>query len=468
VQPNDPIRPTGGRRSGRAGVLLLLVVAGCARSPAGPPAAAPEKPKVEGDLARTTISSAARKSLRVRSAPARKEPVQVRVSLTGWVMAPPGNEVTVTAPVAGYVHDPGRHGKSGKGSGLPVPGLPVRQGQELLTLEPVLSPVEQIQMAALRRGVEGELAKAKENVTVAEAELKRVRDLNKQGLRGQQEVEQAHARLTHAKEDLAAAEDKLKLFAESSPGEKETRLRPMTIRAPRAGTVLMVQASPGQYVSAAAPLVTIADLSRPWVRVPVPESDLAHVDREHPVTVVLKSTALGEGPGKPLRFDAKPVAIVPLVDPARHTADLVYELTPYPRSDVAREAAGVVGAAAGTPAVPPPARPALFAKDQMLTVEVPLGERREETVVPYSAVVFDAYAGTWIYIDHTKKGATECAYERRRVELGPAIGDDVVIRPGTKPGERVVVAGAAALFSREFHKPPVAAGSKPEVVDDDD
>ena len=111
--------------------------------------------------------------------------------------------------------------------------------------------------------------------------------------------------------------------------------------------------------------------------------------------------------------------------------------------------------------------PAL-AKDQMVTVYVPLGTARKECVVPYSAVVFDAYGGAWIYLDKTAKEAETHLYERRRVELGPAVKEGIVVRPALGPQEKIVVEGAAALFSREFHKPPVGAGAAKSEVDDDD
>src|SRR5262249_4146442 len=52
-----------------------------------------------------------------------------------------------------------------------------------------------------------------------------------------------------------------------------------------AGTVLIVHVSPGQYVPLAAPLVTVADLSQLWVRVPVPEQELPHVARGLPASL---------------------------------------------------------------------------------------------------------------------------------------------------------------------------------------
>src|SRR5205807_4822713 len=102
-------------------LLFLLIQAGC-QPPAGSSKyAAPkpaEKAHVESDLTRTTLADDEVASLRVRTEPVREEEVQERLPFTGWVMVKQGNEVTVTAPVAGYVIDPGKDGA------LPVAGLP--------------------------------------------------------------------------------------------------------------------------------------------------------------------------------------------------------------------------------------------------------------------------------------------------------------------------------------------------------
>jgi hypothetical protein len=115
----------------------------------------------------------------------------------------------------------------------------------------------------------------------------------------------------------------------------------------------------------------------------------------------------------------------------------------------------------------------------MVTVLVPLngGKLENELVVPYEAVVFDAYGSAWIYFELTPAGATQHLYERRRVELGPNVTlperayegtrDGVVVRLSERSSEKVVTAGASALFSREFHKPPVAADAASTVDDDD-
>jgi RND family efflux transporter MFP subunit len=401
-------------------MCLAGLAAGCSRSTPAPPAAA-EKPRVESELARTTLSATAVQKQGIQSAPVTIKHVQEHLPLTGWVMVRQGNEVTLTAPVAGYVREAGAR--------LPIIGQDIATDQAVLAIEPVLSPIEQIQFATLKRGVENELAKARESLAAAESELNRVLELAKQGLRGQQDVEQARVRHQHAKEDLAAAQDKRKLFGEA--GAELTRLNPIVLRAPRDGKVLTLLVSPGQYVPAAAPLISIADLSQLWVRVPVPEHYLPQLDRARPVKIILKAAGENGAPGKPVgpSYEGTPLNIVPQVDTVRHTADMIYDLA-RPR---------------GAP---------LLAKDQMLTVFVPLGRQSEETVVPYDAIIFDAYAGTWVYVDHTPENAKIHVYERRRVELGATVDDGIIVRPKFKAGERVVTRGAAAIFSREFHVPP--------------
>jgi multidrug efflux pump subunit AcrA (membrane-fusion protein) len=95
-----------------------------------------------------------------------------------------------------------------------------------------------------------------------------------------------------------------------------------------------------------------------------------------------------------------------------------------------------------------------WAKDQMVDVLVPLGGKRQESVVPYTAVVYDSYGGSWVYLDRSKDGDKKHVFERRRVEVGATVDGGVVIGAGAQKGDRVVVEGVGVLFSREFHRPP--------------
>jgi RND family efflux transporter MFP subunit len=396
--------------------LAMTLGAGCGPStPSVVTSVTVEKPRSESSLAFITISKKAYASLGIQTTKAAARPVQERLALTGWIMARPGHEVTVTAPAAGYVR--------ALNDRAPIAGARVTPGQELLTIEPVLAPVEQIQLAALKRAVESEFAKAKTTLQSATTEHQRVRDLHAQNLRSLQDLENAQKQLEHAREDHAAAQDKLKLFAPA----------PIPLRAPRAGAVLALHASPGQYVAAAAPVVTVIDLEAPCIRVPVPEFDLPHVSPQQSVSVTWKHALLERGAG-PAWMTARPMGRVAQVDSERRTADFWYEL----------EANKNMSAV----------------KDQMVTVHVPTGKEQHATVVAYAALVFDASGQAWVYLERTADADKEHRFERRRVDLGAAVDNGIVVRAGVDDGAHVVTSGAAALFSREFHKAP--------VKDDDD
>src|SRR5262245_776862 len=199
---------------------------------------------------------------------------------------------------------------------------------------------------------------------MSQSEFDRIQGLKEQGLRGQQDLEQARARLKHAEEDEKAARFNLTLFGEDEKGGP-ARPQPIPITAPQSGSTLQVPVTPGQYVSASAPLVSIADMSELWVRVPVPEADLPRVALKQPAVLVL--TPSGSGAAKTVAPAVPPlpfIALVPQVDRTRHTADLLYRLPPDAQKH------------------------GLVAKDQLVNIEVPLievplGESRDEVRVPY-------------------------------------------------------------------------------------
>jgi multidrug efflux pump subunit AcrA (membrane-fusion protein) len=424
--------------------VCLALIVGCNRppspsnpSPSPAPASTPEKPKIESELPKTTLPIKSAKSLGIGTTPARVRPVQDTLRLTGVIVPPAGYESTITAPLAGIVKLP-------SGGSFPIPGRPIAEGQVLFMLEPVLGPAETVQILILKQTVENEKLKAQESETVAKREYDRQVDLRKSNLSNPQALDQAHRAWIHAQEDVKTANAKLDLFAD----------HPREIRAPRSGTLMNILVTPGQTVAAAAPLATVTDLSKLWLRVAIPESDLNRINRQQSISVELKPTgASGTTLSKHL-VDASFVAIVPQVDPIKHTADLFYELAPAPIDrTLLQEFTSLepvrwcgVRAHGSTP---------FFARDQMFTVAVPLDEKKNECVVPVSSVLYDAYGGTWIYVEQSASDKSAFTYERRRVELGAVLSDGVVVRPPCKDGERVVSVGAGALFSREFFKVPI-------------
>ncbi len=390
-------------------LLLLASVVGCNNSPTKPAPAA-EKPKVESELAFTNLSKAAYVRLDIQTQKLMVAEEQERLALTGWIMAKPGHEVTMTAPTAGYVHF--------KSQKAPIAGKPVEKKQELLELEPVHSPVEKIQIAALERSIKSDLVKAQTTLVNAEREFKRIAELFKQNLKSKQEYEQAEKAIDHAKEEIAGATEKLTFF--------KTPAIPMF--APQAGTILTLHVGPGQYVPASAPLLTIIDLDPVWLRVPVPEIDLPRVNLDANVEILLRVVDK-DGKEKQVFPLAKPRGRVAQVDPLKHTAELWYELEK--NTDTLR-----------------------LVKDQMVPVKIPVGPKEKRPVIPYSAVVFDAHGHSWIYLERPAKDDKH-RFERRPIELITAVKDGLMIRSDLKDGDLIVTKGAAILFSRDFHKTPV-------------
>lgn len=391
-------------------IFVALTMTGCWDSPARPGASSPEKKKDEGVLAFTDLTKKAYEKLEIKVEKMVLKEVRARRALTGWVMAKPGKEVTLTAPTAGYVRFLTGHAL--------IAGDPVAPKDELLQLDPVLNPVEKIQVAALKRSTEAEFVKAQTTLKNAETEYQRAVELK--AIRSKQEFEQAKKALDFAEEELKAAKDKLTYFQTQS----------ITLKAPQAGVILQLHVGPGQYVSTSAPLVTIIDLRPVWVRVPVPEFDFEAADSESHVDVTFKNANHGRA-DNPLSFKGRLVARVPQIDPIKHTGDMWYELEESKASK-------------------------RFMKDQMVTVQVPIGPKEKAPVVPTSAVIYDTHGHAWIYLEVTKDGDVRHRFERRPVEVVAGIENRLLmLRTTMADGERVVTNGAAVLFSRDFHKTPV-------------
>jgi RND family efflux transporter MFP subunit len=265
-------------------------------------------------------------------------------------------------------------------------------------------------------------------LTNAEIEYKRAVELKE--IKTKQEFEQAKKALDFAQEEFKAAKDKLTFFETQS----------ITLKAPLSGVILQLHVGPGQYVQTSAPLVTIIDLQPVWIRVPVSEYDYEIVDTTSKVEVAYKNANHGRT-DKPATFTAKLAARVPLVDPIKHTGDLWYELEGVKDTD-------------------------RFVKDQMVTVKVPLrsqlAKAEKASVVPVSAVIYDAKGHGWIYLEITKDGDAKHRFERRPVEVTGSTDEGLILRSNLSAGDRVVTSGAAVLFSRDFHKTPVKIDGEDE------
>ena len=78
-------------------------------------------------------------------------------------------------------------------------------------------------------------------------------------------------------------------------------------------------------------------------------------------------------------------------------------------------------------------------------VSLPQKTSGDNVVIPFPAVVYDMYGGSWVYVKQSS-----LTYTRRRVEIRHVIDGNAIITRGMIAGEEVVTAGVAELYGTEF------------------
>jgi HlyD family secretion protein len=159
------------------------------------------------------------------------------------------------------------------------------------------------QLALLKAGTRAEdvrattaqLAAAREVEALLGRSLARQQDLVKQGAVGAAAVDDLSAQLSRAQGERQALEEKLRAqrsgarsqeieaaaarasAARAALAAEDQRLARYALAAPRAGVILEVHAEPGEMVAAGTPVVTLGDVTHPFVDVFVPQDKLAGV-----------------------------------------------------------------------------------------------------------------------------------------------------------------------------------------------
>ncbi len=362
------------------------------------PAATVKNAVAESQLATVILSEDAVRRLGITTAPVERRAVVGVRAVGGETIAPPGLAVPVSAPVAGTVGSP-------PGGALPAVGARVTQGMALATFTP-LAPSGDL----VRSREEATAARARADVAAAEAI--RVEALHRDGLVSTRALELAMAERTASTAAVLAAE--ARLASGGGVAGEQPGLDPLVLRSPLPGVVSEVHVGANQSVVAGAPLFLLLSADRVWVRVPVYAGDVATIDRRATARVVpLGSTTTASG------YPARPVAGPPTADPRSASVDLYYEL--------------------GNPG-------GRFRPGERVTVELPLSAVGGPTlVVPWSAIVYDANGGAWVY-----RQTDPVTFTRARVAVRGIRGDWALLDQGPEPGTRIVSIGAAELFGTEF------------------
>jgi cobalt-zinc-cadmium efflux system membrane fusion protein len=300
------------------------------------------------------------------------------------VEAVPGGEAVVAAPA---------DGRLAPGSVLDI-GTRVTAGQVLGRFEPRLTAIED--RATLVR----EVAEGKAALEAAQVERDRAERLLAERAVPARRVEEARRALDVAQARLQAAETRLEQRDQTlSRGGAGNAF---TLRSPIAGRIVEIKATPGANFEEGAELFRIVRTDRVTLEASVTASDATRAKNITAVEI--------EVPGEPnpVPVTLKRINNPGVIDPQSRALPLHIEIDNPGGQLLVGQAGTAVLYTAATHEMPVIPRTAVLTESGRPTVFVQLGGE---------------------------------SFEKRRIEVGPRDGDQVGIRSGLKPGERVVTRG---------------------------
>ncbi len=201
---------------------------------------------------------------------------------------------------------------------------------------------------------------------------------------------------------IEAAQARLKLLNAGSKAQRQD-----AIRAPQSGVVTELMVRQGAQVTPGMPLMKLADLSKVWIVVEVPEAQAAWVEAGKPAEARIKGL-----PGKV--FEGKVDYVYPVLDTATRTlrARLAFDN---------RDGA---------------LKPGMYAE-----VTVFGGAKQEATLVPSEAVIRTGRRSVVLVAEG------EGRFRPVEVTLGAERNDEIVVLEGLQPGQQVVLSGQFLIDS---------------------
>lgn len=289
-------------------------------------------------------------------------------------------------------------------------GSIVEPGALLLTLD---DTTERADLAAAEAGVR--VAEAAREVTKARAalaqlELTRLRSAADASAASRVELDRAESEARRAEADSERAQAEVDL-AEARVQQIRSRLEKMVLRAPFRGRAGLRNIHEGQFLAEGSSIVSLAEVGdRIHLDFAIPQEYIAQVARG--TSVMAKGEAFGE---EPVRIEV--VAVDAAVN--NSTRNVRVRAIVDNRDDRLR--------------------PGMFVQ-----IQVPVGPPVEVLVVPATAVRRTPYADQVFVLENAEIPHMKRA-RQRFVRLGPAIGDEIVVREGLVEGERVASSGAFKL-----------------------
>ncbi len=264
-----------------------------------------------------------------------------------------------------------------------------------------LAMIDSVQMGEAR----AEYRRAQSELKLAESAFQRADSLFKEQVVPQRQWLEAKSFYERAQASAEAATGRLRMLG----GLPDTGESNFVVAAPFAGTVIEKKAVLGELAKSDDSLFTIADLSAVWIEANVAEKDLAKLAVGAIATVTVSAFPNDV-------FKGRVSYIASVIDRQTRTVKARIEV---------------------------PNRDGKLRLDMFAKAAVEYAEPHSALVLPQEAVVL--LQGTpVVYV------ATVDGFEPRPVELGERLTGRIVIASGIKAGEKIVIAGAYALKSRQL------------------
>lgn len=210
--------------------------------------------------------------------------------------------------------------------------------------------------------------------------------------------------------DLASAQYK---SAEAAVGQAQASIDRKTIRAPFAGVTGIRQVNLGQYVNSGDAIVPLQAMDAVFMNFSVPQQDISALKLGSSVDATVEGSKDGA-------FHGKVTAIDPVVNDATRNVSVQATF-----SNLHGEL-----------------KPGMYA-----TVSVVVGEGQPIVSLPSSAINYAPYGNSVFILEDMKgpNGKTYRGVRQQFVKLGRAMGDQVAILGGVKPGDEVATSGVFKL-----------------------
>ena len=388
-----------------AGILMILIsgLGGCkgknkSNTVTQKPAEIINQVK-ENTLTTLHLSTEAESRLGIETRKAELKIVPQKLEAGGEIIAPPGKEAKVIAPVKGTVIG------TEKGY-FPVAGSLIKKGETAMRIV-VLPPEVDILSAS------EDLKVKQAEYDVALAELKRAQKLVDNKALSEKNYESIQAGLVKAEASLKAAKSRANLYLGIDLNSDVKDLSTYLVESPVSGIIQNINITQGQSVAASAVLFEVSSTDRFWVKTPVYSGDLLKIDQKKEASISVTGTGK-----EPLLVFARPVSGPLRSDPSSVSSDLYYEIDN---------------------------KEGMFRVGQKIMVILTLKSTIESLIVPYSSLIYDMYGGNWVYVK-----TEPSVYVRKRVELSHVDNEMAVLLRGVSQGDEVVFRGAAELYGTEF------------------